>query len=112
MNIDRRAIAEMNATESSGEFEFDPNQKSAPKPDGTTRLIDTDSLTNAFNTISVTAATATAATHQFESEEYLPTATTKQPSPPPLKRKNSLDEFELEIDGINLDDNVDTSVCS
>lgn len=31
--------------------------------------------------------------------------------PPPLiKRKNSLDDFELEIDGINLDDNLDTSV--
>lgn len=26
------------------------------------------------------------------------------------KRKSSLDDFELEIEGINLDDNIDTSV--
>lgn len=31
-------------------------------------------------------------------------------SPPIVKRKNSLDDFELEIDGMNLDDNIDTSV--
>lgn len=29
---------------------------------------------------------------------------------PPPKRKSSLDDFELEIEGINLDDNIDTSV--
>lgn len=33
-------------------------------------------------------------------------------SPPVVKRKNSLDDFELEIDGMNLDDNIDTSVRS
>lgn len=29
---------------------------------------------------------------------------------PILKRKNSLDDLELEIEGINLDENIDTSV--
>lgn len=29
---------------------------------------------------------------------------------PPIKRKNSLEDFELEIEGINLDDNIDVSV--
>lgn len=108
-------MAEMEAAESSGAFEFDPNQKSAPKSDDTTRLIDTDRLANAFSTISVTTAAAiTPPTHQSDpnANDNASTigTTTKQPSPPPLKRKSSLDEFELEIDGINLDDNVDTSV--
>lgn len=29
---------------------------------------------------------------------------------PSTRRKSSLDDFELEIEGINLDDNIDTSV--
>ena len=32
------------------------------------------------------------------------------PPPPALQRKTSLDDFELEIEGMHLDENIDTSV--
>jgi hypothetical protein len=57
--------------------------------------------------------TAQADTVQFESatthDAYLPMDPVKVNLP---KRKSSLgDEFELEIDNLNLDDQLDTSVC-
>lgn len=91
-------MAEMKAAESSGAFDYDPNFDPSnissftktSQPSNNAQHVPTDSLIDT-------------------SSEQLPS---KDRTPPPLaKRKSSLDDFELEIDGITLDDNIDTSVC-
>jgi len=83
-------MAEMKAAESSGAFDYDPNF------DPSDVSLSTKTLQPALdNLIDI-------------SSEQLPS---KERSPPMAKRKNSLDDFELEIEGITLDDNIDTSVC-
>lgn len=104
LNIERRAMNEMKEAEENGRFEFDPNLEN-PTPnneDGeiiplTKRVIVQQQT---FTTMATTPPTENAAPEKR--------------SPPPIKRKNSLDEFDLEIEGIQLDDNLEyTSVsCS
>lgn len=103
LNIDRRALDEMNAAEDDGTFEYEPHLESSGKvisETTTNRLLENNVLANS---------TVTAAKIEPNASDASAKPSTKQPSPP-LKRKNSLDEFELEIEGINLDDNIDTSV--
>lgn len=114
LNIERRALNDMEAAEEHGEFEYDPNLKD-PLPENDSnenghismvnrvivqQQIFSKPITDASEILQPSPATAPATS-------TIPTE--KRPSPP-IKRKNSLDEFELEIDGIQLDDNVDTSV--
>lgn len=89
-------MAEMKAAEASGAFDYDPNFD----PSNVSLSTKTSQQSNAHqpardNLIDI-------------SSEQLPS---KERSPPLVKRKNSLDDFELEIEGITLDDNIDTSVC-
>lgn len=103
LNIERRALDEMHAAEDNGTFEYDPEFVSTdvdPNDTTTNRLFDLNAISNSTET-------TTKIEPNANDVPVKPSA--KQPSPP-LKRKNSLDEFELEIEGINLDDNIDTSV--
>lgn len=104
----------MEAAENNGTFEYDPNLKSTPtarNDTSTNRLIDIGDLANAFSVSSVTNTNINSAKVETSANDTTKNSSTKQLTPPtPLKRKNSLDEFELEIEGINLDDNLDTSV--
>ena len=91
----------MKTAESNGTFDYDPN-------------LDLSTLiAKAFNDSTVISNNVT------QNERTIPpqlstintnstTADTASAVPP--KRKNSLDDFELDIDGINLDDTIDTSV--
>lgn len=82
LNIERSAMQEMRTSEASHSFDYDPNW--------------TPSAHNELNVVSI---------------GIQPVAAEFSTLPPPIvKRKNSLDDFELEIDGMNLDDNIDTSV--
>lgn len=97
LNIDRNAMAEMKAAESSGAFDYDPNfdpsnmsaSFAKPSPPINAHHVPTDNLIDT-------------------SSAELPS---KERTPPLAKRKNSLEDFELEIEGITLDDDIDTSVC-
>lgn len=104
----------MEAAESNGTFEYDPNLKStttARNDTSTNRLIDIDDLASVFSASTVTNTNINSAKVEANANDTTKNSSTKQLTPPPpLKRKNSLDEFELEIEGINLDDNLDTSV--
>jgi len=95
LNIERNAMAEMKAAESSGAFDYDPNyDPSNVLPlTKTSQQINAHQISTKDNLIDI-------------SSEQLPP---KERTPPLVKRKNSLDDFELEIEGITLDDNIDTS---
>lgn len=113
MNIERRALVEMEEAENNGTFEYNPNLKPSSVPQSDTllnRLIDEKEATPLFaSAIPASNATVNAVKPVPAANELTANTTVKQPSPP-LKRKSSLDEFELEIEGINLDDTLDTSV--
>lgn len=116
LNIERRALGDMEAAEQSGEFEYDPSLKGAPPANSSNenghismanrvivqQQMFSQSQTDASNSGILQPSPAAAAVPPTIPAE-------KRPSPP-IKRKNSLEEFELEIDGMQLDDNVDTSV--
>lgn len=121
LNIERRAFTEMQEAEENGTFEYNPNLNGssvALQPNETGafaenrissnqqiggNVVESNSVNNAATPILTSIPPASI---DGTSNDKL-----KQPSPPPpIKRKNSLDEFELEIEGINLDDNLDTSV--
>lgn len=89
----------MRVAESQGEFDFEPNFDPATADPSRPAL--------PFGTAATTIPTIGAATSSTNGGE--PPKETL-PSPSVLKRKNSLDDFELEIEGMNLDDNIDTSV--
>lgn len=119
LNIERRALNDMEAAEQSGEFEYDPSLKGAPAVNSNNenghismanrvivqQQIFSSSQTDASNSEILQPSPAAASTAAVP-----PTIPAEKRPSPPIKRKNSLDEFELEIDGIQLDDNVDTSV--
>lgn len=115
LNIERRAFDEMQEAEESGQFEYDP---SGQVP--TTNNSNDDGVGSLGNRVIVQQQTFTRTVSDAPiidlggGNEINPpqsdSTTTEKRSSPPIKRKNSLDEFELEIEGIQLDDNVDTSV--
>lgn len=86
----------MRAAESRGDFSFEPNfdPATAPSPQS-----------HPFGSAGTTIPTIGAAAASITNGAGPATA---EVAPP--KRKNSLDDFELEIEGMNLDDNIDTSV--
>lgn len=89
-------MAEMKAAESSGAFDYDPN-------------FDPSNISSFTKTSQQSHANRVPTDNLIDtSSEQLPS---KERTPPLVKRKNSLDDFELEIEGITLDDNIDTSVC-
>lgn len=96
-NIERNAMAEMKAAESSGAFDYDPNYDPSTN----------SSFTKTSQQINAHYDPSTDNLIDISSEQLPP----KERTPPLVKRKNSLDDFELEIEGITLDDNIDTSVC-
>lgn len=86
----------MKAAESSGAFDYDP------KFDPT-------------NSASYTKTSQHSNVQQVPTDNLIDTSSddkfpSKERTPPLAKRKNSLDDFELEIEGITLDDDIDTSV--
>lgn len=122
LNIERRALNEMQEAEDNGQFEYDPHlstNANATTEDGpiANRVIvkqQTFSKSSTNTAASPPSPSSTAAT-KLTSEPNIAaqqpdSSITEKRSSPPIKRKNSLDEFELEIEGIQLDDNVDTSV--
>lgn len=88
-------MAEMKAAESSGAFDYDPN-------------FDPSNISSFTKTFQQSSA------HHVPTDNLIDTSSEQSPSkdrtPPLAKRKSSLDDFELEIEGITLDDNIDTSV--
>lgn len=121
LNIERRALNEMHEAEDNGTFEFDPNPQAPGASDETQHSTESELFANriishqkidtksepliAINATKQPSSTDANILNTTSTDEPL-----KRPSPPPVKRKNSLDEFDLEIEGINLDDNLDTSV--
>lgn len=107
LNIDRAPVAEMRAAEASGAFDYEPQYRvPATATDAETPLV-------AFGGASTTIPTvpqATQATSGGSSSSTEEDGAANKAPPAVLKRKNSLDDFELEIEGINLDENIDTSV--
>lgn len=102
LNIDRRAMNEMKEAEETGRFDFDPNLE-CPTPNNENGEI--LPLANRVIVQQQTLFTTNATTPPTEIDAP------EKRSPPPVKRKNSLDEFDLEIEGIQLDDNLEyTSV--
>lgn len=100
----------MQEAELNGTFDFDPNSKGdvnqlQPNDLISNRIVDDNQAFIATRT-SATKPQVQSSNPASDFNENVPA---KQPSPP-IKRKNSLDEFELEIEGINLDENIDTSV--
>ncbi|XP_037024935.1 coatomer subunit beta' [Bradysia coprophila] len=94
LNIERNAMAEMKAAESSGAFDYDPK-------------FDPSNSSSYTSTVQQSNAQRAATDNLIDtSSEQLPS---KERTPPLAKRKNSLDDFELEIEGITLDDDIDTS---
>lgn len=123
LNIERRALSEMEEAERNGTFEFNPNLKESH---GISHSTEWNVFPNrAHQTFEMNMGSNLSSTHVSDNSNSLinPSRTSSesystitpidrpiQAPSPPVKRKNSLDEFELEIEGINLDDNIDTSV--
>lgn len=117
LNIDREAINEMNEAEANGTFDYIPNLDAAtaasesrvdlPNESNT----DTTSAPRKSLTESVGDNTGGGeSVHARISGSSDERPVQQRKTSPPIKRKNSLDDFELEIEGINLDDNIDVSV--
>lgn len=116
MNIDRSAINEMNEAESNGEFDFIPNLDPSS-------IISNDIYQSRVGMSEQSADNNNCPIISRQSlidtigcgQETISTLSKEQPLQqqkisPTLKRKNSLEDFELEIEGINLDENIDISV--
>ncbi|KFB46946.1 AGAP004798-PA-like protein [Anopheles sinensis] len=113
LNIDRTPVAEMKEAENEGRFDYNPSATSEP----------TVSLTNGGDFAKSDLPTSNSITNSNvgSSSKQIPpnvpqmlanpagTATSTVPSAPQVKRKSSLDDFESEIEALNLDDNIDTS---
>lgn len=97
----------MLAAEASGQFDYDPNyvQPAAAVDASRMPLVAFAEPQTTIGSANGVAQSAVAGGSVDGDEKE---AAAKPPAV--LKRKNSLDEFELEIEGINLDDNIDTSV--
>lgn len=110
----------MNAAESNGTFDYIPNVDAATsasefiqsrvdlpnETDGDTMSVPRKSITESIGSLGGggdVAQTSITASSDERSVQQRKTS-------PPIKRKNSLEDFELEIEGINLDDNIDVSV--
>lgn len=134
LNISRNAIEEMRNAEENGKFDYDPNwanmsapvasssgvtprtpglekeEKLAHKPLNLAPQVPAPSINNAplidfsssANSTNTTQNSTTARLNNNDEDD----------DDDGMKRKSSLDDFELEIEGINLDDNLDTSVSS
>lgn len=105
LNIERRALDEMHAAEERGTFDFDPNTNGANDVNASTNDVDIVAIADRV-IVQQQPASKT-------KEDVIPSSSatnSSKQSPPQLKRKNSLDEFDLEIEGIQLDDNEETSV--
>lgn len=97
LNIERSAVNEMQTAEENGAFDYTPG-KSVTTP----------------STVQLPSSSASQGLIDFERHDDVPSSQKSSQvfseQPPQLKRKSSLDDFELEIEGINLDENIDTSV--
>uniref|UniRef100_A0A1B0DLV4 Uncharacterized protein n=1 Tax=Phlebotomus papatasi TaxID=29031 RepID=A0A1B0DLV4_PHLPP len=91
LNIDRNAISEMKAAEEGGAFDYSPNGTNSKQPK--------EVPVNWCGTMPPSEGNLVDLSEQTAPKSDLP----------PPKRKSSLDEFDLEIEGITLDDNIDTS---
>lgn len=113
LNIERGALNEMQEAEERGEFEYDPSLKlpaTGKNEDGIVPIANRVIVQQqTFMKPSTDAAPTKPLNDANATPPNIASTTTKQSSPP-IKRKNSLDEFELEIADMQLDDNVDTSV--
>lgn len=110
----------MQAAEASGQFDYDPNYV-APAAGNVeqTPLVTFGGATTTIPTVAGSSQQQQQQQqkHNQQHQQVTSAAATvingdrEAVAPPPvLKRKNSLDDFELEMEGINLDENIDTSV--
>lgn len=104
----------MQEAEEKGAFDYSPNTKLPSVSNANNELLENHTNEQPFTSTIPFATPATLTRNTINTEDLISLenneSNEKSPSPPSLKRKNSLDEFELEIEGINLDDNLDTSV--
>lgn len=110
LNIDRHALNEMQEAEERGQFEYDPNLKLAANEDGIGAIANRVIVQQQIYSKPSTDASASQPPNEAIDSTQNEASATEKRSSPPIKRKNSLDEFELEIADMQLDDNVDTSV--
>lgn len=109
-------MSEMKEAEASGKFDYNPHSNVKPSSSAgddsqTNKTTDTKHLL--FNSGDHSISPAIIGQENSSRKLSNDTITTKSDdgSPPILpKRKNSLDELDLEIDGMNLDDDLVTSV--
>ncbi|XP_055621190.1 coatomer subunit beta' isoform X1 [Toxorhynchites rutilus septentrionalis] len=101
LNIERNPVEEMTAAENEGRFDYDPRinregyvPPAKPEADATEPE------------------PATIVTGEILIPTLASDVSASLPQPPtvnPIKRKSSLEDFESEIEALNLDDNIDTS---
>lgn len=112
LNIERGALNEMQEAEERGEFEYDPSLKlpaTGKNEDGIVPIANRVIVQQQTFSKPSTDAASTEPLNDANATPPNIASTTAKQSSPPIKRKNSLDEFELEIADMQLDDNVDTS---
>lgn len=110
LNSDRDPIEEMKKAENEGRFDYDPSTAATDMEGATSTATQghKPSLSNVVEETLISTAAETPATP--DTVGNIPLAF--QPAPPAvnqIKRKSSLEDFESEIEALNLDDNIDTS---
>lgn len=105
LNIDRDPVAEMKQAENEGRFDYDPSASSSAEGAavGATQSKPTSISTKDSTAVSVTPGGGPPLAENTPASQPVAAATN------PIKRKSSLDDFESEIEALNLDDNIDTS---
>lgn len=106
LNIERRALEEMHLAEERGTFDYDPSANGIHDVD--------DAIVNDEDIVPISdrviAQQQSTSKTKEDAEPSTNLTKTGIESSPPGKRRISLDKFELEIEGIQLDDNEETSV--
>lgn len=108
LNIDRDPVAEMKQAENEGRFDYDPSAASSAEA-GTTSATQGNLTSTMVNDSSATVLAAEVGRAAAAPLLEKTPASQQPPAVNPIKRKSSLDDFESEIEALNLDDNIDTS---
>uniref|UniRef100_A0A182TRM1 Uncharacterized protein n=1 Tax=Anopheles melas TaxID=34690 RepID=A0A182TRM1_9DIPT len=112
LNIDRTPIEEMKMAENEGKFDYNPSASS----EATATLPNGNDVAAASVSKHVDPSAVNTNSTQLAPSNVPPTITTTPManvggvSAAQVKRKSSLEDFESEIEALNLDDNIDTSV--
>lgn len=106
LNIDRCPVEEMKTAENEGRFDYDPSTGGEASSSAVTTQAGVQPPA-AKEDRPATAATSTVSAAQPHAATVPTTAAAAAVSQ--IKRKSSLEDFESEIEALNLDDNIDTS---